>query len=248
MSEFTVTAPAPIDMAVAASIPASGPLGPVGPSNVAVISSLTGPINAPLQPVGTADCALSILPLAQWTFTIPTNFPTNTLYRCTLSAPGLETITLPVSSFQSRLRSGTPTYLGVVIPNAPLYASAITARSGGTLAMDKGTRFEDGTEHWQPLVSVSMGGIRYDTGARSSSLTLSGHATTSYTSPRTLEIKALVSEALQATGKRRARAGDVDYLLRPGDTVICNGAAWVVGLIQISVGPRYQYMDLTEAD
>ena len=195
--------------------------------------------------------AIRTLQPAQWSWFIPTNYQINTLYRCILDgaiAEGLSPLILPMSSFQSRLRSGTPSYLGIIVPNATLFASHVIARAGGTLSLEKGARFQDGTIFWQSIVAVPLEGIRYDTGGRSSSLTLSGHITQTNTNVKTLEIEKLVSESLQATGKRRIRTGDVDFQLRPGDTVMYGGTSWTVGLISLAVGDKYQYMDITEAD
>jgi hypothetical protein len=178
------------------------------------------------------------------------DLPFYTVYRCTLTGltDDLDDLTLKISSFTARLRSGTPTYCSVIVPNAVLNADAINERSNGQLVIDEGRFFSDGSSHYFEIVRVNLESIAYDTGIRNSSMSLSGHITQTNSSTKSINLNNSVSqESLQADGLIRLKTA-VNFLVKPGDTIIWNNSSksMVAGLITIVVG-KTAYMDITEA-
>lgn len=178
--------------------------------------------------------------------TMPANYPAVTLYRCYLT--GSPDLYLPISSFQARLRNGEPTYLEVVVPNAPAYIDEIAARSTGDIVVEKGLQYYGGTSDFIEIARVDFELAPYDFGAVNKTIRLSGHKTITYSTPKTVALLSVSVESLQADGKRRIRAA-VDFLARPGDTVTWNDGddSIVVGFITLTVSVLQQIMDITEA-
>lgn len=169
------------------------------------------------------------------------------LYSCILTGTpdGLSDITLPMSSFSARIRTETPTYCGVIVPNAILYTDSISARPNGQLVVKFYTSGQSG---YYEVVRVDLESIAYDTGVKNSSLSLSGHITKTYSDPKTVDMTGLIfQESLQANGLMRIKTS-VNFLINPGDTVEWNNgsSSIVAGLITINVG-KTAYMDITEA-
>ena len=163
------------------------------------------------------------------------------------SPDGLDDIELPISSFQSRLRDGTPTYLGVQVPNAVLYEPYVSDRPNGELVVSKGIKYVSGEINYSELVRVDLESVADNTGPKNSTMSLSGHSTTSNPGAKTVTISGIQTTALQADGKRRIRC-DVDFFAKPGDTVEWGVAeSMIAGLITITVG-KLAYMDITEAE
>ena len=178
---------------------------------------------------------------------MPPNYPAVALYRCYLT--GTTDLYLPISSFQSRLRDGDPTYLEVVVPNALDYIDDIADRAGEEIVIEKGLMFQDSTSEFIELIRVDFELAPYDLGPTNKTIRLSGYSTTSNTNPKTTALLGVSGESLQSNGKRRIRA-TVDFLARPGDTVTWNSGtdSMVAGLITLTVSAEgQQTMDITEA-
>lgn len=160
------------------------------------------------------------------------------------AADGTTDLILPMSSFQGRLRSGTPSYLAAIVPNASAYADAIDARPNGELVISRGDRWTDGRLEITEIARANLETIRYDLGPRSASATLAGHKTVSYAAPKTV---ALVGASYRAVtnGLRRYRS-QIDNTLRPGDTAEINGESLVVREIGYTVGPELAFMEIAE--
>lgn len=95
------------------------------------------------------------------------------------------TITVPISSASARLRSGTPTYLQVTIPDYYTYASAISARvSDADMYLYK--KINNGS--WRLITWVDIENLFIYIGANNKTLVLSGHRTYSNDVPVTCRI------------------------------------------------------------
>lgn len=174
----------------------------------------------------------------------------NVIFICVLTGTedGLDDLEIPMSSFQARLRDGTPSYVAAYIPDVETYSDDIIARPNGEILIRKGYLFSDGTRQLETIARVDYEDLRYDIGAYSSTGVISGHRTESATSAKTVAMSGVSYECLQDDGKRRVRC-DVDLFLRPGDT-----ATWsagedqiVVGQIAYVVNPTFAWMEITEA-
>jgi hypothetical protein len=170
------------------------------------------------------------------------------IYLCILTgaADGLTDITIPISSFQSTMRDGDPSYLACVIPNSVDYVAAIAARPNGDIVIRKGYKFSDGSTQTEEIIRVDYESLQVNRGARSDSATISGHKTTSSSNPKSVNLAGVSYYGLQANGKRTFRA-DPDLFLRVGDTAVYGAESIVVDQISYTVGERQAIMQVTEA-
>lgn len=179
-------------------------------------------------------------------YIVPPNTPVTTIYRCTLTgaADSLDDIVLPISSVQARYRNGADSYLQVVVPDAGTYSDAITARLNGQIVIDRGVRFIDGTEQLVELLRVDLETVSDAWGGANRSVSISGHATTTTTVPKTVTLEDVTYEA-SGTGKTRYRS-TLDLNLRPGDTAVFDAQSIVVDTLSYTVGTSREVMEITE--
>lgn len=172
------------------------------------------------------------------------------IYYCVLTGDGdsLDDVTLPLENFQSRLRSGSPSYLQVTIPDPYTYSASISARTNGDIVVYRGVRFADGGETVAEIARANLESIADDRGAENSSIQLVGHKQTTTETPKTRNVVGLIYYHT-GTGARRAKTSVLDTHLRPGDTVVFpefGDESFVVGLVSYVVSARFEQMDLTE--
>jgi hypothetical protein len=156
---------------------------------------------------------------------------------------GTSDIEIPISSFQTRLRNGDPTYLSVVVPGRE-YIDAVNARPNGEMIIEMAYRVDGAVQYREPIVKVDLEDIRIDEGPTSTSVTLTGHRTESYSS-RTVILQGVAYKST-IDGLIRVRAS-IDLFLRPGNTVVAGDDTFVCNLITCRVGENYQYMEIQEA-
>jgi hypothetical protein len=168
-------------------------------------------------------------------------------YRCTLTgdSDGLDDLIFPISSFQSRLRSGTPTFCEVVIPGALDYITGIALRTNGDILVEMGIETPGQDTVYNEIVRVPFDDLSYDRGPRRVTARVSGHKTTTYQEPRTVSLKGVSVTSLQKNGLRRVRS-EINFYTRPKDTVIWANESMVVGTIAFTVGTHTRQMDITE--
>ena len=168
--------------------------------------------------------------------------PRQTIYRLFLT--GSPNIELPLASFQVR-RNTNQDWLECVVPIPDsATVAAINARTDGDLVVMRGVRLDDG-EMMDEMIRVSFGGMRTDTGAKSSSATLSGSATVAAT-PKTRALRGISYRAFD-DGLRRIRC-EVDTYLAPGDTADCGGGeTLLVETMNYQVSPQSATMEISEA-
>lgn len=202
----------------------------------AAIASTPGPLSAP--EVGAWH---------DWSVSVTVGRRTN-IYVLEIEADGFSAVRIPISSYQSRLRDGDPSYLQVAIPDAPTWAAAVTERATGQMILYGGIRIEDtGAELLEEIARVDIGLIADQRGVNNQTLSVSGHATQSTGAPRTRTMRGLSYRASGGTGKRYRCTPDV--FLRPGDTAVISeyGESITVGLIVHIVGPNTASMEISEA-
>ena len=210
------------------------------------------------QPIPPAP-ALETTVAASWQWAVIPGRPFAEIHICTL-----DDLELPITSWQARIRDGSPTYLSVV--TGIDYVDAIIARQGGSLKIYKGHRYLDaaGGRRLVRIIDATLHSMRYDQGARNASVTLVGYVTTTHTDPKTANLpdSLITYKSLQANGKRRLRTGvfilgtdgfqdgeQFDFALRPGDTVTFGPGALdslQVGYIALSVSPTQEIMEIVE--
>lgn len=209
--------------------------------------------DAPLawtEDIAVAPAEIIVSVTMTFTVSVPGFVPRATVYRCILTGEEDDTtdLILPIKSFQARLRSGTPTYCGVVVPDIDSYIDDIKDRLNGQLVVSIGQKWFSGNVNWKELVRVNFEDLSYNKGGRNSSAQLSGHITTTSSSSNTVAAIGVQVESLQKDGKHRIRC-EVDWNVRPGDTITWNddNDSMIVGLITIAVGNRLSRMEVTEA-
>lgn len=158
-------------------------------------------------------------------------------------APG--TIELPLSSISCR-RGYSTVALSVVCPY--LTSSQITdietrLSVGGELVVHRGLRFA-GYEQTDEMLRVPLQSLRWDAGANSASITLSGQ-TAEIANAKTRAISGISYRNLYQ-GLRRVRCA-VDTYLRPGDTAdLGAGESMVVAAITYWISAESATMEISE--
>lgn len=145
-------------------------------------------------------------------------------------------ITIPISSFSARIRSGAPSYLSVVVPDYDTYIAAITARAADGvlylyLARDAVTFVE--------MLHVNLEDIDYTLDANTQSISLAGHRT--FTNPAPVNVTVTGYSYLSRSGNvQRMRCGihnDIDAR----DRVITPDVNFTAGVVSVSGGSGGQY-------
>ena len=154
---------------------------------------------------------------------------------------------VPISSWQATVQTGRASYLQCVVPAAGQYAEAIIAASeaGAEMVIYRGALFETlGMSLETELARAPIQTPRYDRGPTNSTMTLSGYAqlTEGGMGSRTLQGVRSVSSSPSI----RVRS-EVDWFLRPGQTVTVGEVEFVAGYINYIVGSDDQYMDVGES-
>ena len=211
----------------------------------------SGPVNAQI-PV--APLSLSIRnPSSVWAIPLSQQSAAKIIFSCTLTgAPdGLSDLTLPMSSFQARMRDGDPSYVSVVVPSSTTYAADVAARSNGEIIIKKGFLMRDGSAQMEEIARVDYESIQINQGAKNDSLILSGHKTVTSSAPKDVTVVGVSFYGSQANGKRRVRA-NLDLFLRVGDCCVYGTDGndyFTVGQISyiVSAVPPSAIMEVTEA-
>ena len=163
------------------------------------------------------------------------------LFIMTGAENGLADVTIPMSSFQSRLRDTDPTFLSVVIPGLD-YLDQINARPDGYLKVMMGYKRDGVIIISEQVAKVEFEDLRYDEGAVNQSITLTGHVAEVY------ETKTIILEEISylsyADGEYTVRCKP-DLYLRPGDHVIADDVSFDVTLISYSVSTTKETYQVT---
>lgn len=130
---------------------------------------------------------------------------------------GLDKISIPISSFQSRRRSGESTYLQVVVPGID-YAGDIADRPNGLMSVIQA--YEKDGEYLQKetIIETDIERIDIYDGSKSKSIILTGYKQVTFT-PKTVTLTGSIYRSV-VSGKIRHRFADPYIYLNPGDTLI----------------------------
>lgn len=167
--------------------------------------------------------------------------------RCRLIADGQTDLDLIISSFNSRLNYGRPSYISVVVPNALSLVDDIDLRKTGTIIVDYGYKFPDGTESLTELGRVTLDNISQSQGASSFSVVLDGYLHDPNSVPKDVMLEK--TQFINTTnGIRRVRA-PISVTLRPGDRVtLPDSSVIVVGSITHTVSESLAQMEVSELE
>jgi hypothetical protein len=203
-------------------------------SQAALSGGISAQLPAPAMTVATALSAASAAVFINRDYKIT--------YTCVLSLSGLADLTIPMSSFQARFKSGDPSFLSCVVPGLEL-AAGIAARAGGLLRVYMVKTFSDGNQIREMLGEVTNDDIRTDEGTDNQSITLSGHKTVTFT-PKTLTLSGPQYRAVYGGGIRYRCSPD--FYLRPGDTVTINEDTFQANVISWAISVESELMEVSE--
>lgn len=166
------------------------------------------------------------------------------VYRLYLTG-GTGAIELPLESLSCRK---TASGIGLTAVCPALTAAQITAigeRTDGMLIVKRGVRLRDGTELLDELVRAPFTTLRWDSGGRSASGTLTAQAEAPPVNTKTRVLQG-VSYRNANNGTRRAR-GAVDTYLAVGDVALLPGGETLqVAEITYFISPTSAQMDIGE--
>ena len=167
-----------------------------------------------------------------------------TYYAMEISDGVLDTIRIPISSWQATVQTDRASFAQAVIPAAIQWVDAVNDRSDGQFIIYRGVRYSDGTAQESELARSPLQTIRFDRGPTNATMTISGYATLPASSSvltRTLQNVRSVS-----IGSGIRVRCDVDFFLRPGHTAIANGSEFTVAYINYYANSSDEYMDVGE--
>jgi hypothetical protein len=171
------------------------------------------------------------------------------LYTLTLTGAedGETDLTLPISSFQGRMKSGEASYLSAVVPTLD-YLDEINLRTNGDIFITLKYEINGVVTHSEEIARANFNTLRWDKGGVNQSITLSGYKTTTFTN-KGVELRPsnVTYQGLYGDGRSVFRFPTPDLDLRPGDTAKIGTDTIVVGNISYSVSTTNQTMELTEA-
>ena len=163
-------------------------------------------------------------------------------FTLTGSADGVDDIVIPIRSFHSRLKSGDPTYLSIVIPGTN-YASEINLRLNGDLIVRMGYLSNSGIILSEIISIVDFENIIIYDGTTNKTIILDGHRTETFT-PKEINLTGSSYKNITA-GKLRYRCTPNLYV-RPGDTVNIDDDSFTIENITYSVSPELETFEVSE--
>lgn len=166
-------------------------------------------------------------------------------YFCILTgaADGTTDLTLPMSSFQARRRSGEPTYLSVVIPTVD-YAVEIAARPNGTLKIQQAYERNGEILQTETIMETSLDEVNPDEGGTNQSVTLIGYGTSTFY-PKDVTLSGVTYRSTRG-GKYHYRLARPYIFLNPGDTVTFtdDGVSFVIDTMSYFINPTTSTIEL----
>ncbi len=153
-------------------------------------------------------------------------------------------IKIPISSFQGRLRSGSNTYLSVVIPGVD-YALEISDRADGQMVIEAAYNVAGIQRKIFEIIRVNLETIRMDEGSINKSITLTGYRQETYTSKSVI----LTGKTYKSIndGKLLYRFAEPDLTLTPGDVVTIGYDSFTADVISYYVSPATCQMEVSES-
>lgn len=206
-----------------------------GFSSVSTLTATVEPIAATVDASGGFSSTGSLSGDAGDMVLVTANDPR--VFTFSLSAPGYSAVTIPISSFSTRIRSGDPTYLQVVIPGED-YADEIADRTtGGVMVLRMGFSRAGSIILTETVATVDLEDVSLEEGSKKKTITLTGHRTETFSAKTVTLAGASYQKTLN--GALRVRCTP-DLYLRPGDTAQVNDEEFTVDSISWSVSMASQ--------
>jgi hypothetical protein len=169
-------------------------------------------------------------------------------YYCTLTGdgetPAVADVTLPMSSFQARRKSGDPTYLSVVVPGTA-YQTSIEARTNGEMVISCTYEYA-GVSNTAEIFRADYEYYTLHEGGKNQSIILTGHKTETFTA----QSKTLLDVTYKRDddGDLAFRCATIDPFLQPGDTATYDTDTFTVGQIVMAVSTEGTTMEVQESE
>lgn len=251
------------DSGIEGNVSAAGTLSASLPvsADIDLIVTAIGPLDSQLEITADIDVEYRFkgpmaasLPLfasvrgfQDWTTFLPLN-ELQEIYALTITGAldGVEDLIIGgISSWQATNQAdGRSSYLQAVIPAADGIMDELIARENGELVIQKGYRFEDGSERYEEILRSQFDTFRWDRGPARFTVTVSGYLAgkPSETSKRALTgIRSLS----MTNGKNRVRC-DIDLFLQPGMTVTADDVTFQAGYINYYVNQTDKFCEVGE--
>lgn len=153
-------------------------------------------------------------------------------------------IEIPLKSIQARLRSGSPTYLQVVIPGMD-YATQINDRPNGVMEIDLAYLIGGEYTNRETIIQANLEDIRIDKGSINKSISLSGHKQKTFVKKSITLDGATYKNTL--SGDIRYRLAEPNVYLNPGDSVTIDADTFDANVISYFISARRTTMELAES-
>ena len=172
----------------------------------------------------------------------------STYYVCTLTgaADGMDDLTIPIKSFQTRYGSDPyRIYLSVVVPGIDAYIDDINARPNGSLIIDRIYNYLDGSSANFRMAKSVIDTITTNQGDKSGVTgTLSGYLQSTAENPLNITLTDPITRSSD-NGRRRYRC-QIDPRVRPLDTVTINGESFQVDQVIHIIDTKTAIMEVQE--
>lgn len=156
---------------------------------------------------------------------------------------GLNGIEIPIKSFSSRVRSGMPTYLSVVI-HGDEYATTIAANATGEMRIKSGWLRDGVVYQLKQIAIATLEDIATHEGHNTTSITLTGHKTVD-SLPKSVNVGNISYKKVEGS-KVQLRTAVPVFGLNPGDVVTDpDGLSFTVGMITYNVAAGLCSMEIT---
>ena len=163
-----------------------------------------------------------------------------TYFALDLHAVGMDSVRIPISSWQGTLQLDRSSYLQAVIPAATDWVTAIADRQNGEFSISRGVRYADGSTQEEEIMRTPLQQFRMDRGPNRVTATISGFSSVDPFLPLTRALNDVRSVSVgQGTRVRAA----IDWFLRPGHTAVFDGQQFTVAYINYYANNSDQFMD-----
>ena len=221
--------------------------------DISAIITVPSPLTAPSIVVTRAEAFAAIVsvpsPLAAPRAVILNDFSalvTDPSIRYIVRITGSPAIDVPISSWQATLQTGAQQYLQCVIPAATPYLTDFSARRGSSYIVVYRLSFAGETQVESEMARAPLSQININSGPFRETATISGYAP-AYTDtppPGTKILTGIRSTSQTLGGSLRVRA-DIDWFLRPGQSVTANDLTFTANYINYFVPAQGDaYMDV----
>lgn len=169
-------------------------------------------------------------------------------YTCRLVDQGAVLATVPMSSWQATLQVDRANYAQAVFPAIGPVADVLASLPAtAEFVILRGVKLPDGAMVQQEMVRAPCQTLQFDRGPYNHTCTVRGY-TEGFTgldaAPGARALRSIRSSS-SGNGGRRVRCA-VDWFLRPGNTVLADGAEMVAAFTNYYVTGNDEYMDVGE--